>query len=85
MSFWQQFALAQLSVALHLILSRFGSKYLTEEEIAAADVLLNLVVTLPERIHPSAAAALSTDPADDPVSLARATTPALRHTKRNEK
>ena len=51
MSFWEQFLLAQASAAIHAIIARYASKYFTPEEQAAAGLVADAVVQLPERIH----------------------------------
>lgn len=53
MNFWQSFALYQLSAALHMLVGYIGARYLKPEEMAAVDVLLNAIVSLPQRLHPT--------------------------------
>lgn len=58
MNFWESFALYQLSAGLNMVITRFGKKYLTPEEMGAAMLLIAAVASLPERIHSGTAAAL---------------------------
>jgi len=51
MSFFQQFALNSALAALHTVIRQFGAAYLTQEELAASDVLVDALAQLPERIH----------------------------------
>lgn len=53
MNFWQQFAILQASAALHTLIRLFGQKYLTPEELAASDLVLDAITDLPQRIHNS--------------------------------
>ncbi len=50
MSFWEQFLISQALSALHTIIRRYGKVYLTNDELAAADVLIDALAELPERI-----------------------------------
>lgn len=54
MDFWQQFAIQSAVAALHTVVRRFGQKYLTQEELTAADTVLDGLADLPARIHGTA-------------------------------
>jgi hypothetical protein len=51
MNFWEQFAIMQGTSALHVVVRKYGAKYFTPEEMAAADVMLDALTQLPQRIH----------------------------------
>lgn len=51
MNFWQQLLIAQASAAIHAVVRMFGVKYFTPEELAAFDVVVDALVSLPERVH----------------------------------
>ena len=51
MNFWEQFLLSQASAALHAIVRKYAGKYFTPEENAGADLILDALVDLPNRIH----------------------------------
>lgn len=55
LTFWQQFAIMQASSALHSLVRLYGAKYFTAEELAATDIVLDAVTSLPERIHADSA------------------------------
>lgn len=55
MSIWEQFAIQQGIAALHTVIRRYGAKYLTADELAAGDVLLDALGELPERVHSASA------------------------------
>ncbi len=51
MNFWEQFAIAQASIALSTVIHIYGAKYFTAEELAATDVLVRALADLPNRIN----------------------------------
>lgn len=51
MNFWEQFALYQATAALHTVIRLFGAKYFTPEELAATDIVVDALASLPARIH----------------------------------
>lgn len=51
MNFWQQFAIQSATAALHTVIRQLGQKYLTKEELAAADIVLDGLADLPARVH----------------------------------
>ena len=51
MNFWEQFAIAQASVALSTVIHIYGAKFFTAEELAATDVLVRALADLPNRIN----------------------------------
>lgn len=69
MNFWQSFALYQLSAALHMLVGYIGARYLKPDELAAVDVLLNAIVSLPQRVHPTAASAQTEGVNEAPARL----------------
>ena len=52
MSFLLQLALSTATNGLHILIYRFG-KWLKPEEVAAANLLIDAVVEIPQRIHDS--------------------------------
>ncbi len=50
MSIWEQFLISQAISGLHVVVRKYGKVYLTNEELAAADTLIDALAELPERI-----------------------------------
>ena len=70
MNFALQFALATAVAALHTVIRKFG-KYLTPEELTAADLLIDALGEMPQRIDTASKAAETPPPGIPPDTVKR--------------